>query len=561
MIINKVFHPINNLRKIPIVFIPLLLFFWGIFNKFLEFERLGILSSGNLEAGFLLNNFSSYFIPFCSFIGSMVIIFRNYYIKEEELNSFSLCLTIFVIFMLMLTTRINFTSMFLGWEGVGLLSFLLIGWFSSRFWAREGAKKAVLFNRITDFFFLFFIIFEMGSPLWVFSLDSSSPSLSFFSRLIISFSFIFRVRGKSAQFLFHPWLTSAIEGPTPVRSLLHSRTMVVAGVYLLLFIQPFLFRRTLFSTSFLLIGLRSAITLIARSFWAFSQEDVKKVIALSTTSQLRLIMLIIYLNLPELAFFHMVIHGFFKALIFIRSGVSIHSGRNSQDFRNTNVSKRQKTLFNCFLIGNIGLMGFPFFGAFFRKHSLLSELEQRTCSLFLIVILFFSFSLTIGYRFKLFFFLKNSFKFSSKSSGESLITMIPLLSLVFLSLRGGILENLLGFFISPKNLILNELSKWRLIFLLFLRFFLLFLSHHNYLYSFSFSRFHTSLTFYKIKLFKSLGDWGGEKLFLLQGLKNSTRNFPTTNAEFPHHQIFRTNFFNFFSLGLIFLTFSLPLGV
>ena len=171
------FIPITYLKKAPWVFIPIIFFLWGVLNRFLNSGRLGVFSSGILESGFLLNSFSSYFIPFCSFIGRIVIIFRVYYMKKEELNSFSLCLTFFIIFILLLTSRINFTSIFLGWEGVGLLSFLLIGWFSSRFWAREGAKKAVLFNRITDFFFLFIIIYEMGSPLWAFSLDSSSPFL------------------------------------------------------------------------------------------------------------------------------------------------------------------------------------------------------------------------------------------------------------------------------------------------------------------------------------------------------------------------------------------------
>ena len=185
-----------------------------------------------------------------------------------------------------------------------------------------------------------------------------------------------RMMGKSAQFLFHPWLTSAIEGPTPVRSLLHRSTMVVAGVYLFLFLQPFLVRGE-WSLALTLTGISASVTLLARSTWAFSQEDVKKVVALSTTRQLRLIMIIIYLNLPELAFFHIILHGFFKAMIFIRRGVSIHSGRNSQDLRNTNMYAHQKTLLLAFTVGNLSLIGFPFLGAFFRKHSLLLEVSLK----------------------------------------------------------------------------------------------------------------------------------------------------------------------------------------
>jgi len=295
--------------------------------------------------------------------------------KEEEVGTFTWCMILFILFILLLTSSLNVLSIFLGWEGVGLISFLLIGWYSSRSWAGEGSKKAVLFNRLTDFFFLFIIILELGTPLWAFSLDSSSQSMSFFPGFFLSISFLFCTLGKSAQFIFHPWLTSAMEGPTPVSSLLHRRTMVVAGVYLFLLFQPF-FIRGRWGGSLIFLGLFSGMTLLGSSFWALSQEDIKKVVALSTTRQLRLIIVLIYFNLTELAFLHIILHGFFKALIFMGRGVCIHSGGGGQDFRNTNLSSSQPSLTLCFLLGNLGLMGFPFMGASYSKHIILSELER-----------------------------------------------------------------------------------------------------------------------------------------------------------------------------------------
>ena len=533
-----------NFFKGPWILIPLTFFLWGGVNSLFEDRRRGSLSSGRLEVGFRLGPYSTYFIPFCSLIGRIVILFRFYYMKEEEINSFTFCLTSFILFMLLLTSSFNLTSMFLGWEGVGVISFLLIGWFSSRFWAREGSKKAVLFNRISDFFFLFLIILEIGRPLWVFSLDSSSPSMSFFPWLLLSLSFVIRTIGKSAQFLFHPWLTSAMEGPTPVSSLLHRRTIVVAGVYLFLFLQPFLSGGS-WILALRLIGLSSSLTLFSSSVWALSQEDVKKVVALSTTRQLSLIILVIFLNLPELAFLHIVLHGFFKALIFIGRGVSIHSGRSSQDFRTTNISLGQKSLFRCFLLGNLGLIGFPFLGAFFRKHALILEIRNVSSSFFLMLIILTSFSMTIGYRLKLFFSIRFSQKLPLKKGGELGRTILPLFILSLLVLGRGLFEGLEKFHFSPKFIRLTYLGKWNFFLLITLGLIILFLSKHSSsLYNYSFSSTHSISFITFFKPLKFLGDVGGEKLFKLTGFKNAFRISTKMLLEFRRSNFFRSNFFS-----------------
>ena len=517
----------SKIRCIPWVIFPILTFFWSISFNYLELKRSSPIFRGFLEFGFDLNKNSSYFLTFCSLIGTMVIFFSSYYIKKEEVNSFSLSLSLFIMFILILTSRLNIFSMFLGWEGVGLISFLLIGWYSSRFWAGEGSKKAVLFNRVTDFFFLFLVVLEMGTPLWTFSLDSSNfiPYINFFPTFLLPLTFLLRALGKSAQFIFHPWLTSAIEGPTPVSSLLHRRTMVVAGVYLFLSFHPFLFRGRSWKITLLFFWILSRVTLLRRSLWAFSQEDVKKIVALSTTRQLRLMIILVCLNLPELAYLHIVLHGFFKALIFIGRGVCIHSGRNSQDFRNTNLSLSQKRLTLCFFLGNLGLIGFPFLGAFFRKHSLLEEIRGSLSlrSFILIICLFLSFSLTVGYRTKLLASTKATINLPIKAGGEGILAIFPLFLLTLFSLRGGLLRSIEDFLVSSKLLRRETLRKWNFFFSIVLGrvgFFLFKLN--SFQLTFSFSSFRVLYLFFLNKFTKFLRDGLGEKILLLLALKKSS---------------------------------------
>ena len=543
------------IKKIPLLIITLCFFSWRIFINYEDKNNRAILFPGFLERGYWLNKQSSYFIPFCSFIGSIVIIFRYYYMKKEEVNSFTTCLTLFILFMLLLTSSLNVLSIFLGWEGVGLISFLLIGWFSSRSWAGEGSKKAVLFNRITDFFFLFIIVLEVGSPFWVFSLDSSFQLPSLFPWFIIPITFLISSLGKSAQFIFHPWLTSAIEGPTPVRSLLHRRTIVVAGVYLFLFFHSF-FVRGDWDVSLLLFGFLSRITLLGRSLWALSQEDIKKVVALSTTRQLSLIIVLIYFNLPELAFIHIILHGFFKALIFIRRGVCIHSGKNSQDFRDTNLSINQPSLSIRFLLGNLGLMGFPFLGAFYRKHIILLNLELGAFSLIIIISVFLSFCFTIAYSFKIFLATKSTIKLSIKRRGEVILTILPLILLLILSLTGGLIENLEYFILNPKILCINALRKFNFFLIIFLRFFILYFAKikSNFL-NFFHSSYFLLILFLKGKLYKYIRDFLGEKLVSLFSLKIFNRNNFSLNLEERKFSLYSSS--NFFSNILNFSLFIL----
>lgn len=388
-----------------------IIFLFNAFGDVIYFHEKGYIwvIEGFFKRGIRFNKPSVFFMFFCTGITFSVQIFRIYYLPQSEILLFSIIIYNFMVLMILLTRGINFLSVFLGWEGVGVLSFILIGWFSSREEATKSAKKAILFNRVTDFFFLILVFFEIRDAGFFFS---TSDSCDFFFKeapvfgfivTIASFSFILCRAGKSAQFMFHPWLTAAMEGPTPVRSLLHRSTMVVAGVWLYSLLFPFL-QRGGWELRIIIIAMSSSITLIASSYWAFSQFDLKKIIALSTTSQLRFIFLIISMGYIELAYLHMLFHGYFKAMLFIGRGVRIHSNSSSsQDLRNLSNSNRNPYLMVFFFLGNLGLIGIPFFGGFWRKHLILMSISNSYYSLlraFSIFFIYFARIITIGYSIK-----------------------------------------------------------------------------------------------------------------------------------------------------------------
>lgn len=396
-----------NLKRSPIFIAGILLGF-GVYKMTFKSPRVIFLQEGFFKRGVGGLMPSAFFMCFCLSIGLRVLIFRNYYMPTVEVRSFTSTLLVFIILMVGLTNRSNMLSIFLGWEGVGVLSFILICWFSSRENAVSGAKKAVLFNRLTDFFFLFVIVWEMGelsfffidtsysAPLW----GSGEVSTLGLTHLLV-FAFFIRTAGKSAQFMFHPWLTAAMEGPTPVRRLLHRRTMVVAGVFLFFFLSPYLERfGEVGSSTNKLILWSSLLTLLGSSFWAFSQVDIKKIIALSTTRQLRMIIVLIALGLADLAFLHIILHGFFKAIIFMGSGVAIHGQQDSQDVRKVGGLQNSPFLGVFFFLGNLGLMGIPFLGASWRKHIILDEIKNQVETRIILGFFVLSFSLTVGYSLK-----------------------------------------------------------------------------------------------------------------------------------------------------------------
>nr|YP_009139037.1 NADH dehydrogenase subunit 5 [Holothuria scabra]AKE49648.1 NADH dehydrogenase subunit 5 [Holothuria scabra] len=348
----------------------------------------------SLDASFLFFSATALFVTWS------IIEFSTYYMEADPLNSnFFRLLIIFLLNMLILTSSNNLFLFFIGWEGVGFLSFLLIGWWYTRQDANTSALQAVVYNRIGDIGIILLISIALYSNnSW--NMEAFlTPFLPRWELNIILFACLLAAIGKSAQFGLHPWLPAAMEGPTPVSALLHSSTMVVAGVFLLIRITSIIEPSNAFLTSCLITG---SLTAIFAATSAFFQHDIKKIIAYSTTSQLGLMVVSIGLNQPLIALFHICTHAFFKAMLFLCSGSLIHSYNNEQDLRKmSNVSETAPITSACLFLGSIALMGIPFLSGFYSKDLILESIALSPSNLISYSLAIIATLLTAGYSFRI----------------------------------------------------------------------------------------------------------------------------------------------------------------
>lgn len=321
-------------------------------------------------------------------VSSLVHLYSLEYMKSDpHIIRFLSYLSLFTFFMLLLVTSSNFLQMFFGWEGVGIASYLLIGFWFTREQAAKSSLKAILVNRVGDVGFLivimsvfsffgtfnFFVIFPLV-PL----LSSETFFISVFNLYelevskitFISFFLVIAACAKSAQIGLHTWLPDAMEGPTPVSALIHAATMVTAGVFVLLRCSIFLE----YSSSFILtliIILGSLTAFFAATIGVF-QNDLKKIIAYSTCSQLGYMFICCGMSLYNISLFHLFNHGFFKALLFLSAGSIIHSLGGEQDIRRMGGLARMLPFsYIMILIGSLALSGFPFLAGFYSKDLIL----------------------------------------------------------------------------------------------------------------------------------------------------------------------------------------------
>ena len=335
-----------------------------------------------LKWGFLFDSLTSSMLIVIISVSLLVHIFSmNYMYTDPHLNRFMCYLTLFTFFMLVLVTSDNFVQMFLGWEGVGLASYLLINFWYTRIQANKSAIKAILLNRVGDFglvlgISLIFYFFKSLDYFVVFSISDYfvNNKIYFFSysinifTLITIFLFIGAV-GKSAQLGLHVWLPDAMEGPTPVSALIHAATMVTAGVFLLIRCSPII---ELSSTGLFIISLVGAITAFFAASTGLVQNDLKRVIAYSTCSQLGYMVFACGLSNYSVSFFHLSNHAFFKALLFLSAGAIIHALNDEQDIRKMGgLLKPLPFVYIMILIGSLSLMGFPFLTGFYSKDVIL----------------------------------------------------------------------------------------------------------------------------------------------------------------------------------------------
>nr|YP_009740908.1 NADH dehydrogenase subunit 5 [Euthystira luteifemora]QID03922.1 NADH dehydrogenase subunit 5 [Euthystira luteifemora] len=405
------------------------------YSVFIEWELFS-LNGCMLVMTFIFDWMSLIFMSFVLYISSLVIYYSEDYMSGElNMNRFIMIVLMFILSMGLLIISPNLISILLGWDGLGLVSYCLVIYYQNVKSYSAGMLTA-LSNRIGDVAILISIAWMLNFGGWnyiyYYGFISNSLEMKIITMLIILASMT-----KSAQIPFSSWLPAAMAAPTPVSALVHSSTLVTAGVYLLIRFSPMLNVYN-FGWFLLLIG---CMTMFMAGLGANFEFDLKKIIALSTLSQLGLMMSILSMGYLKLAFFHLLAHALFKALLFMCAGSMIHNLKDSQDIRFMGSIVNFMPLTSvCFNVSSLSLCGMPFLAGFYSKDLILEMVCLSWINCFIFLLYFISTGLTASYSFRLFYYSMlgdNNFYSSFSFDDSSHFISFGMLSLLFVAVFGG----------------------------------------------------------------------------------------------------------------------------
>nr|YP_010585998.1 NADH dehydrogenase subunit 5 [Agapetus zniachtl]UZZ43734.1 NADH dehydrogenase subunit 5 [Agapetus zniachtl] len=477
------------------------------------------LNSISINMVMIFDWMSLLFMSLVMLISSLVIFYsKSYMSKEKNLNRFIILVLLFVLSMMFMIISPNLISILLGWDGLGLVSYCLVVYFQN-VKSYNAGMLTVLSNRVGDVMILMSIGWMLNYGGWnfIYYLEFMKNEVIM---MIIGSLVMIAAMTKSAQIPFSSWLPAAMAAPTPVSALVHSSTLVTAGVYLMIRFSNLLCDTLLFKILLVISGMTMLMSGLAANF----EFDLKKIIALSTLSQLGLMMMILSIGSFSLAFFHLLTHAMFKALLFMCAGGLIHSMVDFQDIRFMGgVMKYVPNMSACFLIANFALCGMPFMAGFYSKDLILEYSLSLNMNWVVFFFFFFSTGLTVSYSVRLIYFglLSNLSTLSFLNfHDEDYIMVFSMLILMLFSIFGGSMLAWL-MFSSMKMIYLSMNLKFMVIYVIFLGLMvglmLMYFPHMNFM-KMKFSMF--IISFMKLMWFlPNLSTWGVILNWLILGNK------------------------------------------
>jgi len=396
------------------------------------------INSLNIEIIILIDWVSLLFISLIILISSIIIVYRYVYIFEEvNINRFVILVNLFILSIILIVLRPNIVSILFGWDGLGLVSYCLVIFYQN-YRSYNSGIVTVLCNRIGDVGLLMSIGLLVVNGRWNLIFRSGC-------RVIIIILLIIAAITKSAQIPFSMWLPIAIAAPTPVSALVHSSTLVTAGVYLIIRFREFLLSRNINMILYFL----AILTIFMAGMIANVEFDLKKIIALSTLRQLGLIMITLRIGLRVVSFYHLLTHAIFKSMLFMCAGVVIHSIINNQDIRLFgNLKEIIPYTIICFFIANMALCGSPFISGFYSKDLIIEMIYDGKINLFMLILILVSLIFTVSYSVRLYYYMFfSNIKFHSYNNLiENNLMGLSMIFLVILSVGIGSVIRWIFFF-------------------------------------------------------------------------------------------------------------------